>query len=273
MKTFFKIIVIMVLVFLLGGVGRVSWLCYKEPSLVRAFFAQTELTFKDESKEAVQWDPHHPKVVVHTVSIDDLMVEAYEQKRIADDLLCQEEHDKMFGLTKITEFVAGPTCFGGWEDSGVGLLEKASVSGEFLKYVNPYERVYIAWFMPGVNEDNKESPYDFPNVEKYLGGDSKKLKERIANTNIALRDYVAQVTYIDKFGNRITVLAEIIDRGPGSSTRFDGSRKLMALLGLTKHIHDSSPDNPEHRVKFQIRLIHKDNLKLQQLPSRELTMN
>ena len=75
MKAFFKIIVIIVLLFILGGVGRISWLCIKEPNLVRDFFSQTESSsFKDESKIII--DPHHPKVIAPTVSLKKLLSES-----------------------------------------------------------------------------------------------------------------------------------------------------------------------------------------------------
>lgn len=275
MKTFFKIIVIMVLVFLLGGVGRVSWLCYKEPSLVRAFFAQTELTFKDES-QSVEWDPHYPKVIAPTVSLKKLLSEARIKRMRLRRSAAIEFVASWRGLSRPTALVVNISTFAGPYDKGVGKNELGSIFKKKLRSIDPTKIRGMAWFMTDFSEENPNSPIKVPSVETWLGGGAKTLKERIANANKALgENYVVMVTSLDESGRVIAGPFEVIlaDRGP--NTRFEKPRadafwktwNDLGVLDSTEH-----PNSDDHKVNLVVQIVHKDNLKLQ-LPSRDITMN
>ena len=169
----------------------------------------------------------------------------YEQQ---SDCLCEDdasggEENKVEKVTKVRVNI---TEFGGPDDKVMKPREPLSVGGGIGRELDPND-IYTAWPMPGINEDNPDSPFDLPNVEACFGPETETWNgEQIARANEALDNYYAEISYTDSSGNKRTVRSKIVDRGPGESTRWDASRGLWKALGLTDTLN-GYPNDPGKR--------------------------
>ena len=128
----------------------------------------------------------------------------------------------------------------------------------------PEEEVYIAWFMP-----DQEKLFGLPDTSQIFGPLVESWTgERLAKANEALGHFMVEVTRVDEDGNRHTVLAQPIDRGPNERfykresnplPRIDGSSKLWENLGMLDKTR--GPNKAENQVKLTIRLVPKDPTK------------
>lgn len=165
-----------------------------------------------------------------------------------------------WALDQSYEISANPTIFGGPGDSFTR-HQKGSINRQPLVSAKPEKDAYIAWFMP-----DQEKLYGLPDTSQIFGPSVESWKgERLAKANEALRHFMVEVTRVDEDGNRHTVLAQPIDRGPNERfykresnplPRIDGSSKLWENLGILDKT--SAPNNAENQVKLTIRLVPKD---------------
>jgi hypothetical protein len=168
-----------------------------------------------------------------------------------------------WALDQSYEISANPTIFGGPGDS-LTKYQKGSINGQPLVSAKPEEEVYIAWFMP-----DQEKLYGLPDTSRIFGPQVESWRgERLAKANEALRHFMVEVTRVDEDGNRHTVLAQPIDRGPNERfykresnplPRIDGSSKLWENLGMLDKT--SGPNKAANQVKLTIRLVPKDPTK------------
>jgi hypothetical protein len=253
MKKFIQIFVVILLGFFIGSAGMFI------KHSVKTSVAEP-VGFVDTSKIVVYKNPGLPTITFENkVSREELMSQArirYMLKRRAEAKKFVESQE---GVGRPVVVKANITVFAGRPDRVVRRNEKGSVSGEILRNTDP-NRIYTAWPLPGVNEDNIESPWKLPNVEEHFGRGSGSFKKRIEYANLELANYYAEFTYFcKKTMQSKTVLAEIIDRGP--STRFelprwDASRGLWRALGLEETLN-GSPNRESDQVEFVVRLVPK----------------
>lgn len=173
---------------------------------------------------------------------------------------CETQPDPATGgekeVEKVSKVSVNITAFGGPDDKVVTQNETGSITGTRLRDLNPND-IYTAWPMPGLNEDNPNSPLDLPNIEKCFGPETESWKgESIARANEALDDRYAEISYTDANGNKKTVTARIEDRGPKISTRWDASRGMWNALGLG-HLLNGNPNDPNQMVELEVRLVPK----------------
>lgn len=266
MKKFFKKLLLVVIVVILGLTGGFMLVKHEfidipdNISDYTSYFledvhmeeAEYEEVFKDNSKVIVT---SRPRVYSPKASLDDLIVLAREDRRIKEETECITEHEKMFGIGKVTKGKFNVTVFGGSKDFVVRDRETGSISGEILRNLDPREESYMAWPMPDVTELNPKSPYTFPSVEEYFGKGLRTLGQKIEKANKTLdKDFIVQITSIDKDGNKKTAFVKPIDRGPAISTRIDLSYKACEELGIAHHLK-GSPNNPNNMVELEIRLV------------------
>ena len=183
-------------------------------------------------------------------------------KKAAEALVYRDSPTRAlpWALDQSYEISANPTIFGGPGDS-LTRHQKGSINGQPLVSAKPEEEVYIAWFMP-----DQEKLFGLPDTSQIFGPLVESWRgERIAKANEALGHFMVEVTRVDEDGNRHTVLAQPIDRGPNERfykresnplPRIDGSSKLWENLGILDKT--SGPNNAENQVKLTIRLVPKD---------------
>ncbi len=144
-------------------------------------------------------------------------------------------------VEKVMEITAHVTNFGGPNDPNMGYDEKLSVSGGYARNLNPND-LYIAWPMPdkentdGTNADF-EPPLGLTSVEKCFGPETNSWPkgegdERIDAANQALKEYNAEISMVGPDGVKRTVIAKIVDRGPGDRGRFDVSKGVQRAVGI-----------------------------------------
>jgi hypothetical protein len=163
-------------------------------------------------------------------------------------------------VEKPSQVLVNITTFGGPNDPYMSYNEPLAVGKiKLARNLDP-NNVYTAWPMPGINEDTPNS-LDIPNVEKCFGPEKNSWPagsgdERVAAANKSLADYWAEISYTDPSGNKKTVQAEIVDRGPKDAGRWDASLGMWKALGL-ETIVNKDPKVDANKVALEVRLVPK----------------
>ncbi len=256
------VIVFLSYAFVVGAVLLRHWI--KSPESVRIFFGMpTELPLRDNSTLVKYVSPGLPNVQVVTVDRKKLLSEArikYMRNRRATAKARVEEWS---GVERPTAFDSNHSWFGGRYDlKGVSRNEEGSISKKRLR-LEDHNDLYVAWFMPGMDQDNPDSPIKVPSVEKLLGGEFKSLKEQIEAANKKMPDYLVEITILDHMGWILEgpVYARPIDRGPNTgfkNHRVDTSFGVCKALNIEASLRD--PNSDDCKVTFLIRLVHKDKV-------------
>jgi hypothetical protein len=221
----------------------------------------------DKVVEVVEsvWGSLFPKDLIPKSDPESLIFDALEEERLEEEKLCQRISDESSGIGRPVTISANISHFGGSRDRVVTKNEKGSVSRKNLRATDT-SKLYTAWPIPEVNENNPESKWALPSVEEYFGKGHPQLKKRIEFANLELPNYYVKISYFHPIEKKWKhVFCEIADRGPSVEFelwRWDMSKGAIKELGLEDKA--LKPNSPDHTVELTVQLVRKDSVEIQE---------